>query len=93
MQIGYCKRVFKGDVPSVNPFPFTLRMGLCSKCPYEETLLRGQVTLSNQLIRPNYLVILPLTQHNSFVEPFIVLLFTSTCYGYLSGRDSLPLAK
>ena len=31
-----------------------------------ESLYGGQFTLSTQLIKPNYLVILPLTQHHSF---------------------------
>ena len=31
-----------------------------------ESLYGGQFTLSTQLIKPNYLVILPPTQHHSF---------------------------
>ena len=40
--------------------------GLMLKTSASESLYGGQFTLSTQLIKPNYLVILPLTQHHSF---------------------------
>ena len=40
--------------------------GLALKTSASESLYGGQFTLSTQLIKPNYLVILPLTPHNSF---------------------------
>ena len=40
--------------------------GLALETSASESLYGGQFTLSTQLIKPNYLVILPLTQHNSF---------------------------
>ena len=40
--------------------------GLMLEMSAFESLHDGQFTLSTQLIKPNYLVILPLTQHHSF---------------------------
>ena len=42
------------------------REGLTLETSASESLYGGQFTLSNQLIKPNYLVILPPTQHHSF---------------------------
>ena len=44
-----------------------------------KSLYGGQFTLSTQLIKPNYLVILPLMQHHSFfinLPPLLVLAST-----------------
>ena len=40
--------------------------GLTLETSASESLYGGQFTLSTQLIKPNYLVILPPTQHHSF---------------------------
>ena len=40
--------------------------GLTLETPAVESLYGGQFTLSTQLIKPNYLVILPPMQHHSF---------------------------
>ena len=40
--------------------------GLTLETSASESLYGGKFTLSTQLIKPNYLVILPLTQHHSF---------------------------
>ena len=48
--------------------------GLTLETSAFESLYGGQFTLSTQLIKPNYLVILPPTQHHSFfrnLPPFI----------------------
>ena len=43
-----------------------------------DCLYGGQFTLSTQLIKPNYLVILPLTQHHSFFRN-LPPIFICTC--------------
>ena len=47
-------------------FPLILRKNKSLHYKGEESLYGGQITLSTQLIKPNYLVILPPTQHHSF---------------------------
>ena len=44
--------------------------GLTLETSAFESLYGGQLTLSTQLIKPNYLVILPPTQHHSFFRNF-----------------------
>ena len=48
--------------------------GLALETSAPESLYGGQFTLSTQLIKPNYLTILPPTQHHSFfrnLPPFL----------------------
>ena len=47
-----------------------LHGGLMLETSASESLYGGQFTLSTQLIKPNYLVILPPTQHHSFFRNF-----------------------
>ena len=50
-------------------------IGLTLEASASESLYGGQFTLSNQLIKPNYLVILPPTQHHSFFRNLPPLFF------------------
>ena len=45
--------------------------GLALETSASESLHGGQFTLSTQLIKPNYLVILPPTQHHNFLHPLL----------------------
>ena len=61
----------EADVSSVSPaFVGANRRandeGLTLETSASESLYGGQFALSIKLIKPNYLVILPLTQHHSF---------------------------
>ena len=67
--------------------------GLTLKTSASESLYDGQFTLSTQFIKPNYLVILPPTQHHSFFRNlpplcmvifFIFLIIPVTCSNALS---------
>ena len=53
-RINFCSRVLRSNE------------GLTLETSASESLYGGQFTLSTQLIKPNYLVILPPTQHHSF---------------------------
>ena len=63
-------RSFKPDQPFEVPRPSLLWIrsdeGLTLEASASESLYGGQFTLSTQLIKPNYLVILPPTQRHSF---------------------------
>ena len=63
----------EADVSSVSPSSERIRRranesdeGLTLETSASESLYGGQFTLSILLIKPNYLVILPPTQHHSF---------------------------
>ena len=53
--------------------------GLTLETSAFESLYGGQVTLSTQLTKPNYLVILPPTQHHSFFRNLPPLLKNQPC--------------
>ena len=56
----------KADVSSVSPSLDSLRRKANARNVSFRISYGGQFTLSTQLIKPNYLVILPPTQHHSF---------------------------
>ena len=67
--------------------------GLTLETSAFESLYGGQFTLSTQLIKPNYLVILPPTQHHSFfrnLSPLFILIVTllAQMYRWLNGGHS-----
>ena len=59
--------------------------GLTLEMSAFESLYGGQFTLSTQLIKPNYLVILPPTQHHSFFRNLPPLLSVHSYPSYNSG--------
>ena len=59
--------------------------GLTLETSAFESPYGGQFTLSTQLIKPNYLAILPLTQHHSFfrnLPPLLILFSDWDCVHY-----------
>ena len=69
MWIGHCKEIRKLTFRAFLTFRALAprsEEGLTLETSASESLYGGQFTLSTQLIKPNYLVILPPTQHHSF---------------------------
>ena len=60
--------------------------GLTLETSAFECLYGGKLTLSTQLIKPNYLVILPPTQHHSFFRNLPPLYLLWVTVFYLSGH-------
>ena len=50
------------------------------KIPAFESFYGGQLTLSTQLIKPNYLVILPSTKHHSSLETYLLYILKSILF-------------
>ena len=63
--------------------------GLTLETSASESLYGGQFTLSTQLIKPNYLVILPPTQHHSFFRNLPP--FTSELTVFNKGQSACSL--
>ena len=61
--------------------------GLTLETSASESLYGGQFTLSTQLIKPNYLVILPPTQHHSFFRNLPPLPILSSSFDWFIGLE------
>ena len=57
--------------------------GLTLETSSAKYLYGGQFTLTTQFIKPNYLVILPPTQHHSFFRNLPPLFYTTVCLDFL----------
>ena len=78
------------NCPSDN-CPSSSDEGLTLETSASESLYGGQFTLSTQLIKPNYLVILPPTQHHSFfrnLPPLFVYFFELNKVGNEADRKT-----
>ena len=64
--------------------------GLTLETSASESLYGGQFTLSTQLIKPNYLAILPPTQHHSFFRNLPPLINSITLVSFLSNSWACP---
>ena len=68
MSIGHRKEIRKLTFRALALRQIRSDEGLALETSAFESLYGGQFTLSTQLIKPNYLVILPPTRHHSFLR-------------------------
>ena len=83
------QRDSEADVSSVRTSSERIDEGLTLETSASESIYGGQFTLSTQLTKPNYLVILPPTQHHSFFRNLPPLIFNMLCSEVSMSLDNI----